>query len=465
MRLNIINKQNNVLQIALLCVVVPFSIIDANCTSDMYMIDHDNEMRSKFILNKEEQNNGNVSRHNSYDNIRQYQNNNNELILGNTVLSTNYILRLLWNNYKNIASITNESNDIRIVSIYDSNIQQHIDNTTELNNKLLSTRRKFKYNNDIAITRRNSAINALNKIPRNLKRTATQGFFKKEMKKFTDNIEHIIAINKQYEYINNNKITIDTYFKMQSLILNNTDEVFLISYKDLKMISDELNIFQQEISENINSFYDSCLIGNTLYKETLNDKLDTLNNKISNLKTNQGDIVNILKIVNKLKIDTNSEGIINKLKTLQSKIEELETDETLKDIKDNLILLNKKIFNLILTANLQNITNNLNKANTLESVKIITPTTNNILCWCSENCEDWYETLSKYEKIVINIFQYKLSNNQMTKQEFANTFSLLHKIADINAKIENYYYTAKLLCNLSPVKQPHPIILPRSLAV
>ena len=116
-----------------------------------------------------------------------------------------------------------------------------------------------------------------------------------------------------------------------------------------------------------------------------------------------------------------------------------------------------------MNINLRNIKNNLSLKE--DNGKSVIPTTNNILCWCSENYEEWDEELSGYEQLIADIFKYKLSKKQITKHEFYDTFILLHKVVHINMKIENYYRTAKLLCNLSLFKQPHPIILPRSLAV
>lgn len=477
----VIIKKKNVFPIVLLTTIIPNFIIDANCSSNMInnykeTINKSEKINSKNLSNEEKIDNKNTL--NECKQLSLCDNNalikigtkfhtddSNKTISDSNTLSIDYVLRLLWNSYKNITSIPNDSNQIHIISIHDNVIQQYIDNIKETNNKLFLINNEFNSIKNTETQRRNYILDSIKRVQNNTKKTVLHNFLKKEIAKFPNYIENVINIAKQHENIYSIKAIIDTYFKMQDVLLNNINREVLTISTDYKDVSNKLNIFQQEISENINSFYDSCLIGQNLNKESIDDKLETINNKIIKLETNPANISNIIKIVNKLEIDNNSQDVLNKLKLLQSKVEELITNEKLQNIKKDLTLLNKKIFKLILNANLHTIRNNLNETNALENMKTIIPTTSNILCWCSENYEDWAEILSQYEDEIIDIFKNKINSGQISKQEFANTFFLLHKVTNINAKMENYYHTAELLCNLSPIKQPHPIILPRSLAV
>ena len=472
MLFNVIKKQKNVLPVFLLDIIVQFSIIDANCSDNLCISNLNDEIVSKNILQKKEQNNEDVSTcNNNHHHIvkTEFQNKTNDLskmiLENNNLLSIDHILELLWNSYKHIFSIHNNDSDVRIVSIHDNVIQQHINNLNEYHNILSSKRKEFKNTKNTEIMNRTNTINYIKTVPPNMRKIKLHNFLKEEIIKFSSNIKHVTNISKQHEFVNANKIIVDTYFKVQEALLYNQNEIILNIDTDYQTINKILNIFQQKVLENINSFYDCCLRGNVSYKETTCYKLDMIHNKIEELETSPKDIINILGIVNKLEVNTNSQEVIDKLKTLRSKIKELEVNDKLKDIKNDLIRLNKKIHDLILNANLRGIRSRLTETNVLKNITTIIPTTSNILGWCSENYEDWDETLSKYEKMIMNIFKYKLNNNKINKQELANTFMLLYKVANINNIIENYYYTAKLLCNLSPITKPHPIILPRSLAV
>lgn len=482
----VIIKNKIVLPNILLITTMLNIITNASCINNI-QIDKNEIINSNNLLYENKPNSidmsneDNTSLCNRYNNICDQYSIDDTILSNktdiNNTLSIDYFLELLWNNYKHIFNIPHNDSQVRIISVHDNIIQQHIDEINEQYLELISKRKEFKNKKNIGNEKKKNIINSIKyKQPNSNKKLALQKFMKEEITKFSNNIKFILNIMKQHESINDRRSIIDTYFKMQSLILNTGSNTTLKINTDYNDINNKIDILNKEVLENINSFYDSCLIGHDLYNETAEDKLNIINNKISELISNQKESNNILKIINKkiseLETSSNIKEITNKLQILINKISELAQNENLKHIKNDLIILNKRLSNkfgshsntnLVININLKNIRNNLSlKEN---KGKSIIPTTNNILCWCSENYEEWDEELSGYEQLIANIFKDKLSKKQITRCEFYDTFNLLYKIVNINMKIENYYRTAKLLCNLSMFKQPHPIILPSNLAV
>ena len=386
----------------------------------------------------------------------------NNMLDPNNTLSIDNILKKLWVFY-NILTTPQDGSKAKVISITDSVMQKSIDDINNEHNKLLTKRNNFKRQKIEENNKREEAIHVIKKKTNNdIKKLCLQKFIQIETNKFANNTKYIYELKEQHEIINNKRAIIDTYCKIQSILSDGTSIDIKINNSFDKDLSNSLDVFYKKVSENINSFYDTCLIGHIVTNETIQDKLNLINNKIIELKNNPNNSSNILKIINKkvseLENSSNIKNITNDLKKLISTINKLTDNIKLKNIKSNLLNINKKIYKLISNVELHNIRNNLNIKEQLPvNEKLVMPTTNNILSWCSENYEDWEEALSYYEEAIVNAFKYKANKGTLKQEEFNNTFKLLNKVAVINLKIENYYRTAKLLCNLSHLKQPCPI--------
>ena len=381
-------------------------------------------------------------------------------------LAINYMINELWNNY-DVFKIPNDCSEVRIISVDNNILQNYINNVNKSHNKLLFKRLAFKKSKYKHNELRETTIQDIKKMSNsNSKKSTLSKFMKEEISKFANDIEYIAELKNRHEVINERRAIIDTYLKLQSILSSNNKFTTVLSNTE-KDINNSLNPFDKKISENINSFYESCLIGNDLHVETIDDKLNIINKKtleIKNNNINSKNMLSNLKLINRkiseLEINNNLKSVKNDLRTLNNKISEIAIHNTPKTIGNNLKKLNSTIFKI--EKNIQLISNKIHE---IKLKKYIIPTNDNMLCWCAENYEDWEEKAEQYESDITNIFKYKLSNGNLNKEEFSNIFYLLNKVAIINFKIENYYRTAKLLCNLSPIKQMYPIILPKSLAV
>ncbi len=378
-----------------------------------------------------------------------------------------YILKLLWDNYN---YLYNHDNFPKSDILKDNNniIKHNITILKEQENSLILQITKFNNKKKLNQQRLIAEMNKIKNdkyLSNEAKKIILVQLLEPEKCKFSNNIDKVLVIKNQYENLNYFINLNDTYFKMQELLSKHDPCTIFIMNNDEKIILNQLKLCNKIIYENINSFYDACLLWN--YPEETNDKLNIINNTISILLNEPKDIE-------------------YNLKTINAKISEIEKSPILKTIKNDLQTIHDKLSNISLTIEVQhaknsmhntiektsNLLNNINIRNTRNSFhnfdnnKVIMPTTNNIMCWCEENYEDWEGELCDYEQKITDRFKFKLSKNQITKQDLNDAFHALYKIATTYARVENYHRTAAMLHNLYPLcKSNQPIILPSIFAV
>ena len=392
-----------------------------------------------------------VTHNNINDEIQQYK------TIENKQYTLSYILDSLWNLYNEKYNPKTE-----ILQKNDNILQQNTNILKAQENTLIDKIISFtnmKYRNKDTLLSKMNTIKLNQCLQINEKKMKLAQLLEPEKSKFLYNIAKISEIKKQYENLYDCMSLNDTYCKIYQLLFAN--KIGCFNESSAKYTASRLDTFTKEIEENISSFYESCLIGNHIKNETINDKLDVINNTLSKLVKNPTANSMYLRIINcKLSELKNSKY----LKLVTDRIKELKT--RIGNISIDLTQLTKKIDKILENTNIQSISNTFQSIEIPSSNKYIIPTTDNVLNWCAENYEDWDEELFKYEDIITNNFKIQLNTKQITKHDLDNTFNALHKIAMTNAKIENYYRTAKLLHNVYPLRNSaHPIILPSSLAV
>jgi len=456
-----------------------------NDTSNNNSLSYNDDSNRKCISSKNipSLNVNNISRRSNIDyqicntakeiiyNIHRCNHTNNEDTIEKIPIS--YIQDILWNSYAN-----NNRQP------YNEKIQKLITYVNEKSNILLKRRKFLKSKKNVHIEKRNNKIEQINKISNtDCKELAQNNFEQQENLKLTKYLNKITELNEGHKEINSKKAIIDTYFKIQLILSNSINNTFEISSIE-EDIQYNLHLFSKGISENIKSFYESCLIGNHVYKlpeEIIIYDIQSTVSKLERKNVTQKDIkeklTNVTKKISELEMNSNLKCVKNNLKALNSEIFTIKKDVNVKNVIDKLMPLNKEIKELknniynILTKhhshNSHEQKHNIKKTKQeeihmklIQGIKQIIPTTDNIMSWCEENYEDWDAKLSKYEETIVNLFKYKLNSSQMTKQYFNNTVVLLNHVSLINTKIENYYYTAKLLYNLWWYQEPKPIIIP-----
>ena len=288
----------------------------------------------------------------------------------------------------------------------------------------------------------------------NISSTMFQNFITKLKKQLRKKINHILYLKKQYENIYGLESIIYTYSTLSfPSLLDKKNNIDNINYDNMQC---EINKLTGKISDNLNGFYKDCLFGNNL--------------PISK------DLIEINNIIRELNNSKNEEDIINKLNTINNKVSDLEHNNAnewyMKYLTGDLKIIKNKISEVQNSMDFSNIKKALHpitlKLSEMSNYKLLIPINENILHWCEEKYEDWAELLSEYEYLVKyrnKTYEFTLNkkqesdkdniyhNNKVLNQKtFYNMISAFYKIAIVNSQLENYHRTIKLLHNISNVK-------------